>query len=361
MLVAIQFIPYGRDHTNPRTVQEIKWNTPQTRSLAQDGCFACHSNLTEWPWYTSIAPVSWLTQHDVEDGRAKLNFSEWQRPQEANLEEVVEALRDNKMPPRAVPADPLGGASERCRAPAAGAGDRRELDEGSARQVGRPAVATARSDRERPVCLRQREPPGEQCAAATAASHPSSRTAIRSSIDEMPPAAITGSPDRSTSPRRSTSGPASEPSRAVLVTRVGDPGRAQSSGEGCRRRARGRVQPSTATSPSRTSIATTSWSANGSRPRRGTCGERAAVPDHDPVGACRDRRRDCAFGAIAAADLEGSPPAEATRSTRPSVGVPLNAPSRSTRWRRRAPSARNRRASSTGSPPSIVTASRRPW
>ena len=116
VLVAIQFVPYGRDHTNPRTVQEITWNTPQTRALAQDACLACHSNLTDWPWYASIAPASWLTQHDVEDGRAKLNFSEWQRPQDANLEEVVEALRDEEMPPRAVQADPLGGASERCRA-----------------------------------------------------------------------------------------------------------------------------------------------------------------------------------------------------------------------------------------------------
>jgi mono/diheme cytochrome c family protein len=99
VLLAIQLIPYGRDHTNPRTVQELKWNTPATRALAQDGCFACHSNLTSWPWYTSVAPVSWLTQHDVEDGRAKLNFSEWQRPQEADLQDVVEAISGKGMPP----------------------------------------------------------------------------------------------------------------------------------------------------------------------------------------------------------------------------------------------------------------------
>jgi len=97
--VAIQFVPYGRDHTNPQTVQEIKWNTPQTRALAQDACFACHSNLTEWPWYASVAPASWLTQHDVEDGRSKLNFSEWQRPQDASLEDIVEVLRNDEMPP----------------------------------------------------------------------------------------------------------------------------------------------------------------------------------------------------------------------------------------------------------------------
>jgi hypothetical protein len=99
VLVAIQLVPYGRDHANPRTVQEITWNTPETRVLAQDACFSCHSNLTEWPWYSSVAPASWLIQRDVEDGRAELNFSEWQRPQEANLEDVVEALRGGDMPP----------------------------------------------------------------------------------------------------------------------------------------------------------------------------------------------------------------------------------------------------------------------
>ena len=99
VLVAIQIIPYGRDHANPRTVQELEWNTPETRSLAQDACFSCHSNLTEWPWYSSVAPASWLIQRDVEDGRAVLNFSEWQRPQDANLEDVVDALRGGDMPP----------------------------------------------------------------------------------------------------------------------------------------------------------------------------------------------------------------------------------------------------------------------
>ena len=99
VLLAIQVIPYGRDHDNPRTVQELTWNTPATRALTVDGCFSCHSNLTEWPWYTSVAPASWLTQHDVEEGRSKLNFSEWQRPQEADLQDVIDAIRGKEMPP----------------------------------------------------------------------------------------------------------------------------------------------------------------------------------------------------------------------------------------------------------------------
>jgi len=45
--------------------------------MARRACFDCHSNETVWPWYSSIAPVSWLVQRDVDEGREKLNFSDW--------------------------------------------------------------------------------------------------------------------------------------------------------------------------------------------------------------------------------------------------------------------------------------------
>lgn len=96
----IQLVPYGRDHDNPATAREPAWDTDATRNLAVRACFDCHSNVTEWPWYTDVAPVSWLVQHDVDEGRQALDFSEWQRPQKANLAEVVEALREREMPPR---------------------------------------------------------------------------------------------------------------------------------------------------------------------------------------------------------------------------------------------------------------------
>lgn len=97
--LAIQVIPYGRDHDNPLTVKQVEWDSPETRSLASGACMDCHSNLTAWPWYTNVAPISWLTSRDVEEGRAKLNFSEWQRPQEADLQSVVDAIREEQMPP----------------------------------------------------------------------------------------------------------------------------------------------------------------------------------------------------------------------------------------------------------------------
>jgi Haem-binding domain len=93
-----QAVPYGRSHTNPPTLAEPQWSSPATRALAQRACFDCHSNLTAWPWYTNIAPVSWLTQNDVDGGRSALNFSEWTKPQDAGGD-VAGAISGGSMPP----------------------------------------------------------------------------------------------------------------------------------------------------------------------------------------------------------------------------------------------------------------------
>ncbi len=82
--------------SGPSQTRAVRPGAPKRR-LAAAACFDCHSNETEWPWYTSVAPFSWLTQHDVEEGRAALNFSEWDRPQETD--EVTEAIREGSMPP----------------------------------------------------------------------------------------------------------------------------------------------------------------------------------------------------------------------------------------------------------------------
>ena len=97
-LIAIQLVPYGRDHVNPPTISEPAWDSPATRDLARQACFDCHSNETRWPAYARIAPVSWVIQHDVDEGRAVLNFSEWQRPQE-EAAEAAEQVLEQEMPP----------------------------------------------------------------------------------------------------------------------------------------------------------------------------------------------------------------------------------------------------------------------
>jgi len=98
----IQLVPYGRQHTNPPVVQEPNWDDVQTRQLAVEACYDCHSNEVNWPWYSNVAPVSWLVQRHVNKGRRELNFSEWEekdnRPKMAR--ELSKEIRKGKMPLR---------------------------------------------------------------------------------------------------------------------------------------------------------------------------------------------------------------------------------------------------------------------
>jgi len=94
----IQLIPFGHNHNNPPVVSEPNWSSQQARTLAKEHCFQCHSNETDWPWYSNIAPASWLISMDVIEGRQHFNFSDWQnRPGELN--EMVEVIQNGKMPP----------------------------------------------------------------------------------------------------------------------------------------------------------------------------------------------------------------------------------------------------------------------
>ena len=102
-VIALQLVPYGHAHTNPPVHAEPRWDSPQTRELARRACFDCHSNETVWPWYSNIAPVSWLIQHDVDEGRSRLNFSEWNRPQR-EARNAARQIQRGAMPPSNYPA-----------------------------------------------------------------------------------------------------------------------------------------------------------------------------------------------------------------------------------------------------------------
>jgi hypothetical protein len=102
VLVAIQIPPWLFE-TNPPVVAEPHWDSPQTRALAQRACFDCHSNETVWPWYSRIAPPSWLVALDVFRGRRHLNFSEWGvasgEREGGGMGEAVEQIQRGAMPP----------------------------------------------------------------------------------------------------------------------------------------------------------------------------------------------------------------------------------------------------------------------
>jgi hypothetical protein len=74
----LQFVQPER--TNPPSDPAASFAPPpHVASVIERSCKDCHSNRTTWPWYSGIAPVSWLVVQDVKEGRARLNLSEWAR------------------------------------------------------------------------------------------------------------------------------------------------------------------------------------------------------------------------------------------------------------------------------------------
>ncbi len=98
-LLLIQIIPYGKNHTNPAIVSEPNWDSQSTSDLAKKACFDCHSNETIWPWYSNVAPISWLVYRDVTEGRRRMNFSDWQNIRLREPGEIASVVNEGEMPP----------------------------------------------------------------------------------------------------------------------------------------------------------------------------------------------------------------------------------------------------------------------
>lgn len=95
--LAIQAVPYGRDHANPPIAAEPAWDSPRTRELFLRACGDCHSHETVWPWYSHVAPMSWVVQRDVDDGRRHFNVSAW-GPHQRHGDDAADELAAGTMP-----------------------------------------------------------------------------------------------------------------------------------------------------------------------------------------------------------------------------------------------------------------------
>ena len=99
VLIGIQFVPVSK--TNPPVTGEIK-APAEVMEILRTSCYDCHSNESKWPWYSNIAPVSWLVVDDVNEGREHLNFSEWQsysaEDKAEDIEEIWEEIEEEEMP-----------------------------------------------------------------------------------------------------------------------------------------------------------------------------------------------------------------------------------------------------------------------
>ena len=98
VFVAIQFVPYGWQHDNPPVTEDALWPNDEAAAIARTSCYDCHSNETDWPAYSYVAPMSWLVRSDVESGRDELNFSRWDED-DGEADDAAEAVEEGSMPP----------------------------------------------------------------------------------------------------------------------------------------------------------------------------------------------------------------------------------------------------------------------
>lgn len=98
---------FNPSRTNPPVVQDLMATNPpppEIAALLHAACYDCHSYETHWPWYSRVAPVSWLVASDVNEGRKHLNLSDWPVGQTnwivRRLDRMSEAIDYREMPPK---------------------------------------------------------------------------------------------------------------------------------------------------------------------------------------------------------------------------------------------------------------------
>ncbi|MEJ2596202.1 MAG: heme-binding domain-containing protein, partial [bacterium] len=81
IVIILQFIPYERPETSAENPDDLLLNNGLPDTIAgifRAACYDCHSNETNYPWYSHVAPVSWLVTRDIRIGRENMNFSDWE-------------------------------------------------------------------------------------------------------------------------------------------------------------------------------------------------------------------------------------------------------------------------------------------
>ncbi|MDQ1514619.1 MAG: hypothetical protein QOE80_449 [Actinomycetota bacterium] len=97
VFVALQLVP--KRVSNPAVRAEPPWDKPATRQLAVAACFNCHSNRSHLAWFEHVAPLSWWIAGHVDDGRGKLNFSEYDPNRHGSGGRIAREVQKGSMPP----------------------------------------------------------------------------------------------------------------------------------------------------------------------------------------------------------------------------------------------------------------------
>jgi len=105
VFAGLQMIPVDRSNPPvdaPRTIFASEALPAKVETVLRRSCQDCHSNQTRWPWYSYVAPMSWIVAHDVHAARRQMNLSEWaaysDKKRESRLNGICEQVVNGDMP-----------------------------------------------------------------------------------------------------------------------------------------------------------------------------------------------------------------------------------------------------------------------
>ena len=105
LFIAIQFIAPIRNKDGrvfETNISKVFYVSDSTQAVLTKACYDCHSNNTNYPWYSTIQPIGWLLAKHIKQGKEVLNFSEFgnysKRKQLSKLTGIANSIKDNTMP-----------------------------------------------------------------------------------------------------------------------------------------------------------------------------------------------------------------------------------------------------------------------
>jgi len=103
--LGIQFFPVERNQSDsvPKTDFMLVNDVPSDiQNKLQVSCYDCHSNNTQYPWYNKVQPVAWFLEDHIKEGKAELNFNEWDslssRRKSSKLRSIIKQIESGEMP-----------------------------------------------------------------------------------------------------------------------------------------------------------------------------------------------------------------------------------------------------------------------
>lgn len=104
-LIVIQFFPIILNESDyvPQSDFMVENQVPATiKNRLQVSCYDCHSNNTDYPWYSKIQPAAWFLEDHIQEGKDELNFNEWatysDRRKNSKLRSIISQIEEDKMP-----------------------------------------------------------------------------------------------------------------------------------------------------------------------------------------------------------------------------------------------------------------------